>query len=92
MALNNQANRHSEVGDRAGALAAIDEAVTLYRALAGANIWINFVGKGGNCDLYPLAQAFWIACSVVVVIVLARRPSMKRLAWGLFGVWVAVTA
>src|SRR6188768_1987158 len=49
-------------------------------ALAGANIWINFVGKGGTWDLYPLAQAFWVACSVVVVIFLARRPSMKRLA------------
>ena len=48
---------------------------------AGANVWINFVGKGGTWDLYPLAQAFWVACSVVVVIVLARRPSMKRLAW-----------
>ena len=48
---------------------------------AGANVWISFVGKGGNWDLYPLAQAFWVACSVVVVIVLARRPSMKRLAW-----------
>jgi len=32
--LNNQANRRSEVGDRAGALAAIDEAVTLFRRLA----------------------------------------------------------
>ena len=45
---------------------------------AGANVWINFVGKGRTWDLYPLAQAFWVACSVVVVIVLARRPSMKR--------------
>src|SRR5262245_2540591 len=48
---------------------------------AAANIWINFIGKGRTWDLYPLAQAFWVACSVVVVIVLARRPSMKRLAW-----------
>src|SRR4051812_25524288 len=48
---------------------------------AGANIWINIVGRGGNWDLYPLAQAFWVACSVVAVIVLARGPSMKRLAW-----------
>ena len=48
---------------------------------AGANVWINFIGKGRTWDLYPLAQAFWVACSVVVVIVLARRPSMKRLAW-----------
>jgi len=63
---------------------------------AAANIWINFIGKGRTWDLYPLAQAFWVACSVVVVIVLARtsassveptsassvepRPSMKRLA------------
>ena len=48
---------------------------------AGANVWINFVGKGGTWDLYPLAQAFWVACSVGVVIVLARRPSMNRLVW-----------
>ena len=47
---------------------------------AGGNVWINFIGKGRTWDLYPLAQAFWVACSVVVVIVLARRPSMKRLA------------
>jgi hypothetical protein len=46
----------------------------------GANVWINFIGKGRTWDLYPLAEAFWVACSVVVVIVLARRPSMKRLA------------
>ena len=50
----------------------------------GANVWINFIGKGRTWDLYPLAQTFWVACSVVVVIVLARaargRPSMKRLA------------
>src|SRR5687768_16301314 len=49
----------------------------------GANVWINFIGKGRTWDLYPLAQAFWVACSVVVVIVLARRargPSMRRLA------------
>jgi hypothetical protein len=46
----------------------------------GANVWINFIGKGCTWDLYPLAEAFWVACSVVVVIVLARRPSMKRLA------------
>ena len=50
-------------------------------AQGGANVWINFIGKGRTWDLYPLAQAFWVACSVVVVIVLARRrPSMKRLA------------
>ena len=48
---------------------------------AAANVWINFIGKGRTWDLYPAAQAFWVACSVVVVIVLARRPSMKRLAW-----------
>src|SRR3954467_1596082 len=63
---------------------------------AAANIWINFIGKGRTWDLYPLAQAFWVACSVVAVIVVARtsassveptsassvepRPSMKRLA------------
>ncbi|HZN66813.1 MAG TPA: hypothetical protein VFB66_16095 [Tepidisphaeraceae bacterium] len=46
----------------------------------GANVWINFIGKGRTWDLYPLAQAFWVACGVAVVIVLARRPSMKRLA------------
>jgi hypothetical protein len=46
----------------------------------GANVWINFIGKGRKWDLYPLAEALWVACSVVVVIVLARRPSMKRLA------------
>ena len=52
-------------------------------AEGGANVWINFIGKGRTWDLYPLAQSFWVACSVVVVIVLARRakgePSMKRL-------------
>jgi hypothetical protein len=47
---------------------------------AAANVWINFIGKGRTWDLYPLAEGFWVACSVVVVIVLARRPSMKRLA------------
>jgi len=46
----------------------------------GTNVWINFIGKGRMWDLYPLAEAFWVACGVVVVIVLARRPSMKRLA------------
>ena len=46
----------------------------------GTNVWINFIGKGRTWDLYPLAEAFWVACGVVVVIVLARRPSMKRLA------------
>jgi hypothetical protein len=49
----------------------------------GANVWINFIGKGRTWDLYPLAQAFWVACGVVVVIVLARQargPSVKRLA------------
>jgi len=46
----------------------------------GANVWINFIGKGRTWDLYPLAEAFWVACGVVVVIVLARRPSVKRLA------------
>jgi hypothetical protein len=48
---------------------------------AAGNIWINFIGKGRTWDLYPFAQAFWVACSVVVVIVLARRPSLKRLVW-----------
>jgi hypothetical protein len=48
---------------------------------AGANIAINFVGKGRTWDLYPVAELFWVACSVAVVIALARRPSMKRLAW-----------
>jgi disulfide bond formation protein DsbB len=47
---------------------------------AGGNVWINFIGKGRTWDLYPLAQAFWVACSVVAVIVVARRPSTKRLA------------
>src|SRR3954454_12782858 len=55
---------------------------------AGGNVWINFIGKGRTWDLYPLAQAFWVACSVVAVIVVARtsassvepRSSMKRLA------------
>ena len=37
MSLNNLSNRRAELGDRAGALAAIDEAVTLYRELAAAN-------------------------------------------------------
>jgi hypothetical protein len=46
----------------------------------GANVWINFIGKGRTWDLYPLAEAFWEACSVVVVILLARRPSMRQLA------------
>jgi hypothetical protein len=35
--LNNLSNQRSEAGDRAGALTAIDEAVTLYRQLAAAN-------------------------------------------------------
>ena len=48
---------------------------------AGANIAITFVGKGRTWDPYPLAELFWIACSVAVVITMARRPSMKRLAW-----------
>jgi hypothetical protein len=37
MSLNNQANLRSETGDRAGALEAINEAVTLRRQLAAAN-------------------------------------------------------
>ena len=41
----------------------------------GTNVWINFIGKGRTWDLYPLAQAFWVACSVVVVIVLARTSA-----------------
>lgn len=45
----------------------------------GANVWINFIGKGRTWDLYPLAQAFWVACSVAAVIVVARRPSGRRL-------------
>src|SRR5688500_4792213 len=44
-----------------------------------ADVWINFIGKGRTWDPYPLAEAFWVACSVGAVIVLARRPSMKRL-------------
>jgi hypothetical protein len=47
---------------------------------AGGNVWINFIGKGRAWDLYPLAQAFWVACSVVAVIGVARRPSGRRLA------------
>jgi hypothetical protein len=35
--LNNQSNQRAEAGDRAGALAAIDEAVSAYRELAAAN-------------------------------------------------------
>ena len=46
---------------------------------AGGNVWINFIGKGRAWDLYPLAQGFWVACSVVAVIVLAWRPSTRRL-------------
>ncbi len=37
MSLNNLSNRLSETGDRAGALAAIQEAVEIYRRLAEAN-------------------------------------------------------
>jgi hypothetical protein len=48
---------------------------------AAANIGINFIGKGRTWDLYPVAEVFWVLCSVVVVIALARRPSIKRLAW-----------
>src|SRR4051794_36190123 len=47
---------------------------------AAGNVWINFIGKGRTWDLYPLSQAFWVACSVAAVIVVARRPSAKRLA------------
>ena len=47
---------------------------------AGGNVWINFIGKGRTWDLYPAAQAFWVVCSIVAVIVVARRPSTKRLA------------
>src|SRR5688500_16785726 len=47
---------------------------------AAGNVWINFIGKGRTWDLYPLAEAFWVACSVVAVVVVARRPSAKRLA------------
>jgi hypothetical protein len=39
---------------------------------AAANVGINFIGKGRTWDLYPAAQASWVACSVVVVIVLAH--------------------
>ena len=46
---------------------------------AGGNVWINFIGKGRRWDLYPLAQAFWVACSVLAVMVVARRPSGRRL-------------
>lgn len=46
---------------------------------AAANIWINYIGKGRAWDLYPFAQVFWVACGVGVVVLVARRPSMKRL-------------
>ena len=72
---------------------------------AAANIWINFIGKGRTWDLYPLAQAFWVACGVVVVVVLARtsassvepRPSVKWLVGVVIGLmfldsWVDVCA
>src|SRR5688500_19641537 len=52
----------------------------------GANVWINFIGKGRTWDLYPLAQAFWVACSGVAGIAVARRPSGRRLGGG----WRAV--
>src|SRR5438105_12918030 len=52
---------------------------TVLSVEAGADVWINFIGKGRAWDLYPLAEAFWVACSVAIVIVLARRPSTKRL-------------
>jgi len=55
---------------------------------AVANIVINFVGKGLAWDLYPLAELFWVMCSVIVVVVMARRVSMKRharLAWVVIG-------
>ena len=48
----------------------------------GSERWINFIGKGRTWDLYPPAQAFWVACSVVAVIVVGRRPSGRRLVGG----------
>ena len=51
----------------------------------GADVWINFIGKGRTWDLYPLADVFGVACNVVAVVVVARGPSMKRLAGGVIG-------
>jgi hypothetical protein len=50
-----------------------------------ANVAINFVGKGRAWDLYPAAQVLWLACSVSVVVLVARgarlaHRSMIRLA------------
>jgi hypothetical protein len=47
---------------------------------AAANVVINFFGKGRTWDLYPPAELCWVAASVAAVVVLARRPSMGRLA------------
>ena len=47
---------------------------------AAANVAINFLGKGRTWDLYPPAELFWVAASVAAVVVLARRPSLGRLA------------
>jgi len=62
-----------------------------------ASVWINFLGKGRRWDLYPLAQAFWVACGVVAVMAVARRPSGGRLVGVVIGLmfldsWLDVCA
>ena len=57
---------------------------------AVANIVINFVGKGLAWDLYPLAELFWVVCSVMVVVVMALRASMKRPVRGARLAWVVI--
>ena len=43
---------------------------------AAANIWINYRGKGSTWDIYPVAESFWVLCSIAVVVMCA---STRRL-------------
>src|SRR5579862_9761854 len=51
---------------------------------AGAvvNIRMNYLGKGGTWDIYPVAEIFWVGCSVFVV---GWCTSLKRLVAAVVG-------
>jgi hypothetical protein len=39
-------------------------AITVYGA---GNVWINYLGKGSHWDIYPVAEALWVAASIAAV-------------------------
>jgi hypothetical protein len=48
----------------------------LLTVYAAGNVAINYVGKGSTWDIYPFAELFWVACSLVAI---AMCTSPKRL-------------